>query len=187
MQKRKAHMISEIRESVLPHFFKPCLIIMHHSIQYHLSLGRYFKNNKYVIAKVRCFLVKWWCSSNKLKVLLLDLSFPFLLISLNLKSIKISMFKYFVFIRILILLFFKDFLVYLPLFKFCRESYNKRIFSLSFLRFLSAILCVNFIFLFIANFIFLFILFLLRLIYSFFGLCTYQRLITFNYWVCFCE
>ena len=100
------------------------------SIQYHLSLGRYFKNNKYVIAKVRCFLVKWWCSSNKLKVLLLDLSFPFLLISLNLKSIKISMFKYFVFIRILILLFFKDFLVYLPLFKFCRESYNKRIFSL---------------------------------------------------------
>ena len=135
-------MISEIRESVLPHFFKPCLIIMHHSIQYHLSLGRYFENNKYVIAKVRCFLVKWWSSSNKLKVLLLDLSFPLLLISLNLKSIKISMFKYFVFIRILILLFFKDFLVYLSLFKFCRESYNKRIFSLSFLRFLSAILCV---------------------------------------------
>ena len=105
---KRAHLKAEIKESALPHFFKPCLIIMHHPVQYHLSLRRQFNNDKYVIAKLRCVLVNWWCSSKKLKFLLLDLSFIFFFISLNLKSIKVSMFKYFVLITILLLLFFEN-------------------------------------------------------------------------------
>ena len=36
---KRAQLKAEITESVLTHFFKPRLIIMHHPIQYGLSLG----------------------------------------------------------------------------------------------------------------------------------------------------
>ena len=64
--------------------------------------------NNYVIGRVRCVLVKRWCSSNRLNVLLLYLSSLFLLIPLNLKSITVSLFKYFVLITILLLFFFNN-------------------------------------------------------------------------------
>lgn len=38
---KRAHLKVELKESDLPHVLKPCLIIMHHLIQYRLSLGRY--------------------------------------------------------------------------------------------------------------------------------------------------
>ena len=43
LQIKRAHVKAKIRESVLPHFFKPYLIIMHHPIQYRNSLGRYLE------------------------------------------------------------------------------------------------------------------------------------------------
>lgn len=38
---KRAHLKVELKEFDLPHFLKPCLIIMHHLIQYRLSLGRH--------------------------------------------------------------------------------------------------------------------------------------------------